>query len=203
MRFKFLVVVFVIAYLSVQAQTDSTKAKTDSTVIAPATPPPANETRRDNRPFKERIAFGFGSSFWFNANTSYIELCPVIAYRFPKRLITGVGYRYIYRRDRFYGVDLNSYGPDFFARLQLLRMVYLWSEYEILNNQYIAQVVGNDINKETTTTEALFAGLGFIKSLGKRGRGGLSVQVLYNFLYERDDINPYYSPVTYRVGYYF
>src|SRR4051812_31476434 len=84
------------------AQTDSTKTKIDSTVT-PAPSPSQTSPRRDQRPLTERIALGFGSSFWINTKTTYIEVAPVIAYLFPKALVTGVGYRYIYRHDRLYG----------------------------------------------------------------------------------------------------
>jgi len=161
------------------------------------------ETRKDTRPMKERIALGFGSGFWITPSQTYIELAPVLAYRFPKTLITGVGYRYIYRHQRVVGENLNSYGPNTFARINLLKRVYLWTEYEILTNEYEVHAAGAEFAKDKAYTDSWFAGIGYIRKLGKKGRGGVSVQVLYNMLYNRDDISPYYSPVTYRVGYYF
>ena len=152
---------------------------------------------------KEKIAFGFGSSFWITPNETYVEVAPVIAYRFPKRLITGVGYRYIYRRQRVFGEDLNSWGPNVFARLGLLKRVYLWTEFEYLNTQYLNEVVPQEYNRQSTHSDSWFAGLGYVRSVGRKGRGGISVQVLYNMLYNNDDYSPYYSQVTYRVGYYF
>jgi hypothetical protein len=209
MKLRLIFILSILAFNNLFSQTtDTLKVKTDSTQVTTTASQPTQSTRRDQRPLKDRISLGFGSSFWITANQTYVELAPVLAYRFPKALVTGVGYRYIYRHQRIYGLDLNSWGPDFFARLQLLRMVYMWTEYEILNTQYLPanleMIAPEDhVTKQKTTSDALFAGLGFIKSLGKKGRGGLSVQVLYNFFYERDDYSPYYSPVTYRVGYYF
>ena len=190
---------------------DTLKPAAPQTVPAPQ--PPAQSTpteataprqRRDTRPWNERIDFGFGSAFWITTRQTHVEIAPVLAYRFPKTLITGVGYRYIYRRERVVGADLNAYGPDFFARANLTRRIYLWTEYEILHNEYLEPNSTTDhIYKDDTNTESWFGGIGYIRSLGKRGRGGISFQVLYNFLYEDDDINPYYSPVIYRVGYFF
>jgi len=182
-------------------QPDTIKAVQD-TIPAPATKP-AKAARRDNRPLNQKIALGFGSSFWITPNETYIELAPVIAYRFPKRLITGVGYRYIYRHERVVGEDLNSWGPNIFARLGLLRRVYFWTEYEYLNTQYLNEVLPDEYNRESTHSDSWFAGLGYVRSLGRKGRGGLSVQLLYNILYNKDNYSPYYSPLTYRVGYYF
>ena len=168
-----------------------------------AATPPAQQPRRDTRPLKERIDFGFGTSFWITPYQTYVEIAPILAYRFPKALITGMGYRYIYRHQRVGGQDLNAYGPDFFARLNVTKGIYLWTEYEILHNEYLLEVAGKEVSTQTTTTDSYFAGLGFMRSVGRRGRGGISIQVLYNFLYERDMYSPYYSAWTYRVGYFF
>jgi hypothetical protein len=195
----------ILSFISFQTilsqQPDTIKAVQD-TIPAPATKP-AKAARRDNRPLNQKIALGFGSSFWITPHETYIELAPVVAYRFPKRLITGVGYRYIYRHERVVGEDLNSWGPNVFARLGLLKRVYFWTEYEYLNTQYLNEVVPDEYNRAKTHSDSWFAGLGYVRSLGRKGRGGISVQVLYNMLYNRDDFSPYYSPVTYRVGYYF
>ncbi|MCU0362595.1 MAG: hypothetical protein MUE32_04500 [Bacteroidales bacterium] len=164
----------------------------------------ANDKRKkDIRPWKERIAFGGGTSFWITPGQTYLELSPVVAYRFPKTLVTGAGYRYIYRHERVIGNDLNAYGPSFFARINLLKRLYLWTEYEYLNNEYFYQAAGEELARYDTHSDSWFAGLGYIRSIGKKGRGGVSIQVLYNFLYTRDEYSPYYAPVTYRVGYYF
>lgn len=159
--------------------------------------------QKDTRPLKEKIAFGFGTSFWITPRQTYLELAPVIAYRFPKILMAGVGYKYIYRHERLYGRDLNAYGPNIFARVALLKRVYFWTEYEFLHNEYLLQAAGQELTKNKTTTDSWFTGLGYIKSVGRKARGGISIQVLYNILYNRDIYSPYYSPVTYRVGYYF
>lgn len=180
-----------------QTPADSLKAPKDTVAPAPT------KVRRDNRPLKERIDFGFGTSFWFTANQTYVEVAPVLAYRFPKALITGMGYRYIYRHSRLYGQDLNAYGPDFFARLNVTRRIYLWTEYEILQNEYFTQVAGQELTTNHVTTDSWFGGVGYVRSIGKKGRGGISFQVLYNFLYDRDIYSPYYSAWTYRVGYFF
>jgi hypothetical protein len=184
----------------------------DSTVVTPAatvqatpdtkTGQPVKE-RKDTRPLKERISFGFGTAFWINTSQTYLELNPALAYRFPKTLVTGVGYRYIWRHDRDYDENLHSYGPTLFARVDMFKRIYMWTEYEILTTEYEIQDVSQAMEIDKATIDSWFAGIGYIKSFGKKGRGGLSIQVLYNILYYSDDRSPYYSPVIYRVGYYF
>jgi hypothetical protein len=200
----FIIVISIVHTVFCQQDNSDKKTSEPVAITIPATDTiiPA-KIHRDIRPLKERIALGFGSSFWITPSQTYIELAPVIAYRFPKTFITGVGYKYIYRHERLVGRDLNAYGPNVFARVNLLKRVYFWTEYELLHNEYFTQISGQEIIRHNTTTDSWFAGLGYIRSIGRKGRGGVSIQILYNFLYDRDDYSPYYSPVTYRVGYYF
>lgn len=208
------IIAFFISQLAFCQVPDSSAIKKDSTVyttpvVAPvstATTVSAekNKTDGNKRSFKEKFGLGLGSSFWITPNQTYVELAPSIAYFFPKVLTTGVGYRYIYRHDRVLNNDLNAYGPNVFVRANVTKRIYLWTEYEILKTQYFNEsYVGDESKSYDSGLQSWFGGIGYMRSLGKRGRGGLSVQVLYNFLHERNVHSPYYSPVIYRVGYFF
>lgn len=214
-------------------ETDTVEVRTDSTVVttitttttttttttSPATTSDTSEKsgntavkqeeeqttkkRRDTRPIHQRISFGLGGSFWANSREMYIEAHPSVAYRFPKMFITGVGYRYIWRNQFNSDPTLRTYGPTVFGRMNFIKSVYGWTEYEILKSEYLVEVPGQTAGKNSTTIDSWFVGLGYVKSVGRKGRGGISVQVLYNALYYRDSNSPYYSPWVYRVGYYF
>ncbi len=211
MKTFFLVVItLILGHVANSQVTDSTATRTDTipTPAAPApAPAPAQEPapkKKTGRPLNEKISFGFGTGFWITPGTTYIEVAPTIAYRFPKTLITGVGFRYIYRHDRYINNDLHSYGPNLFARINLTKRIYFWTEYEWLFNQYFDYTgFSDEYTRETEATDSWFVGLGYVRSFGKKGRGGLSMQFLYNVLYDRDDYNPYYSAYTYRIGYFF
>lgn len=161
------------------------------------------KTRKDTRPFIKRISLGGSTGFWMNTKQTHVEVSPLLAYHFPKILTTGLGYRYIYTRDRFYGKNLNSYGPNLFVRAQLTRRIYLWSEWENLRTEYAVELANQEVTTKKENIDSFFAGAGYVRQLGRKGRGGISVQILYNFLYNREDNSPYYSPVIYRVGYFF
>lgn len=182
--------------------TPSDSVKTAPPVTAPATPETPKQ-KTDQRPVFDRISLGGSTGFWINKSSTHLELAALLAYRFPKILTVGPGYRYIYTRDRFYGKDLNTYGPNVFARAGLTKRIYLWTEWEYLKTEYINTLPNDAIAREDAHVESFFGGLGYIRQLGRKGRGGISVQVLYNFLYDHEDHSPYYSPVTYRVGYFF
>ncbi|MBL7858942.1 MAG: hypothetical protein JNM57_14725 [Cyclobacteriaceae bacterium] len=163
----------------------------------------STQEHKDQRPLKEQISIGGSTGFWIQPKKTHLEVSVLLAYRFPKILTMGPGYRYIYTRNRVYGKDLNSYGPNAFARAQLTKRIYLWSEWEYLKTEYAVQLANNEITTKTDHVDSFFAGAGYIRKIGRKGRGGLSIQVLYNFLYNREDNTPYYSPLIYRVGYFF
>lgn len=160
------------------------------------------KVKKDTRPFIKRLSLGGSTGFWINSKETFLEVSPLLAYHFPKVLTTGVGYRYIYHRNRIYGKDLHTVGPNIFARANLTKRIYFWTEWEYLKSEYVV-VANQEATVETDHVDSFFAGLGYIRSFGKRGRGGLSFQLLYNFLYNREDNSPYIAPVTYRVGYFF
>ena len=188
-------------------RTDSVKLAPPATTAPAATPAAATsasqpKTRRDTRPFIERLRLGGSTGFWIDPRKTYVELSGSLAYMFPKMLTTGVGFRYIYTHDRLYNKNLNTYGPNIFARLSLTRHLYIWAEQEILKSEYVENS-GVEHRVEPVTITSTFLGLGWVKSFRKSGKGGLSIQVLYNFNYDRQDHSPYYAPVVYRVGYFF
>ncbi|HEY3404436.1 MAG TPA: hypothetical protein VGK59_13700 [Ohtaekwangia sp.] len=188
--------------LAVYAQQSDT-TRIDSTRTNATSGSPERKARKDTRPFIQRLSLGGSTGFWINTRQTHVEISPMLAYRFPKALTTGIGYRYIYTRDRVYGKNLNTIGPHVFARLQILKRLYLWTEWEHLQTEYAVELLNQEVTTEKTSVNSAFAGLGYIRSLRKNGRGKISVQVLYNFLYDREDESPYYSPVIYRVGYFF
>lgn len=184
------------------AQVTQDSVRQDSAAIQPTQTQPT-KTRRDTRPFMKRISLGGATGFWINPKTTYIEVAPLLAYHFPKILTTGVGYRYIYSFDRVYRKNLDTYGPNLFARVSVTKRIYLWTEWEYLTSEYAFKLPSEEIETRKDHMDSFFAGIGYIRSFGKKGRGGISFQLLYNFLYDRQDHSPYYSPVTYRVGYFF
>jgi hypothetical protein len=192
---NWLCVVFALGFLSgivKGQQIDSTAVDTTQVV----------KVKKDTRPFIKRLSLGGSTGFWINTKETFLEVSPMLAYHFPKTLTTGVGYRYIYHRNRIYGKNLNTFGPNIFARANLTKRIYLWTEWEFLNSEYVA-VANQETSIQTDHIQSLFAGLGYMRSFGKRSRGGISFQLLYNFLYEREDNSPYIAPITYRVGYFF
>jgi hypothetical protein len=134
---------FVVAFVSLSGivkaqQIDSTAVDTTQVV----------KVKKDTRPFMKRLSLGGSTGFWINTKETFLEVSPLLAYHFPKVLTTGVGYRYIYHRNRIYGKDLHTTGPNIFARANLTKRIYLWTEWEYLNSEYVA-VTNQEVSVET------------------------------------------------------
>ena len=71
------------------------KVATPAPVPTPAPIEEPAQKEKTGRPLNEKRSFGFGTGFWITPGTTYIELAPTLAYRFPKTLITGLGFRYV------------------------------------------------------------------------------------------------------------
>ncbi|HPM29160.1 MAG TPA: hypothetical protein PLJ60_02390 [Chryseolinea sp.] len=207
MRIVFLIVVILTGKM-VCAQVAQDTVRQDS---IPTKPPvqvqlsvQPTAPQKTSEPFMKRISLGGSTGFWWSTHQMNIEVSPLLAYHFPKILVTGFGYRYIYVRDLLYSKNLNNYGPNIFARAQITKRIYLWTEWENLRTEYVSK---SGITQEATVDhehiDSFFAGFGYVRHFGKRGRAGLGFQLLYNFLYEREDHSSYYSPVIYRIGYFF
>jgi hypothetical protein len=196
-------IIILLLLLAVQI---SMAQETDSTAIEQTgqkEPVEQPKEKKDTRPFIKRLSLGGSTTFWINAKKTYLDISPILAYHFPKTLSTGIGYRYIYNRNRIYGENLNSYGPTVFARANLTKRLYLWTEAEFLTSEYVLELANQELDIATEDINSFFMGFGYIRSFGKRKRGGVSFQLLYNFLYDKDSNTPYFAPVIYRVGYFF
>ncbi len=155
--------------------------------------------RRDQRPWSQRIDFAFNTSFWANTTQVFAEINPLISYRFPKILSIGAGPTYVFNYDRNSDKTLNGWGGKVFARAQLLKFFYLWTEYQGIDNQYLVKNDPPDtgVHKEWAYVDSWFMGAGISIRAGRKA--GFSISVLYDVLH--DSSSPYYSPVIYRVGF--
>jgi hypothetical protein len=176
---------------------------TDTTIkVAPAVthqqekPAKAN-TRKDTRPLKDRIDFDLGTGFWINPSQVFGELSFLVSYRFPKILSIGTGPTYIFNYQRDSEKNLNGWGGKVFARAQLLKFFYLWTEYQGISNQYITDF--SPLTTDREYVDSWFLGAGVNIRLGRRF--GINMSVLYDILH--DSSSPYYSATTYRVGFSF
>jgi hypothetical protein len=161
-------------------------------------PMPLNVDTQAPRSSGGNIFYGgyVGLSF---GSVNYVELSPMVGYRFSPSFGAGVGLLYRYREDDRYeqNTSLTDYGGNIFARYHIGYGVFAQAEYDYTNYEYVPNSFDDSTDRETYS--ALLAGLGFTTAVG-RGAGFYAL-VLYDFNYSSSDpYQPYDSPVQYRFG---
>jgi len=129
----------------------------------------------------------------------YIELSPLVGYRFTPRFGAGVGLLYRYSKDTSYNPDLTAsdYGGNVFARYYVGDSIFAQAEYDYTSHEYLANPYTGAMAREPYSS--LLAGLGYNASAGRGA--GVYVLVLYDFLYDGNaPYRMYNSAVQFRVG---
>lgn len=150
--------------------------------------------------FKDKVFFGGGFGMSFNANYDYFSLSPIVGYRITQRLAGGVSIIYRYTKYKYVvpNVSTNDYGLSPFLRFKLYGPLFLHTEFEYLNYQYITYS-GESVRQTYTS---FMAGGGFFQPVGRHA--GFFATALYNFSYRNptspNDYYPYSSPWVLRVG---
>ncbi|MCI0410838.1 MAG: hypothetical protein L0191_20135 [Acidobacteria bacterium] len=145
------------------------------------TPPPAPPSVKD----KFFYGGGLGLSF---GDVDYVEIAPLVGYRFLPKLDGGVQPFYRWVNDSRYAEDVTTadYGMDLFVRYFVVPTIFVQGEYEFLNYEYVLPT----FQTERDTTNSFLAGGGFSQPIGKGA--GFFVSVLYNFSYDSSDpTSPY------------
>ncbi len=148
--------------------------------------------RKDTRPLIKRFDFDINTGFWATPSQATGELMVTLTYRFPKILSIGAGPTYVFSYNRNVSKNLNGYGGKIFTRAQLLKFIFLWTEYQGLSNQYISNF--DPVTTSTGYSDSWFwgAGINFF---------GINLSVMYDILH--DSRSPYVGATIYRIGYSF
>lgn len=164
----------------------------------------AQDTKGTPNPFIHKLFTGGTVGLQFGSYT-YINIAPIIGYRFNEYLACGVGPNYIFYRQNYYGTiyKTNIYGANFFTRIYFLKDIipsikdfYLHGEFEALSLE--TEIF--DYNYMHTGSKrywigSVYGGAGIRQMLGERAF--MTLTVLYNFNESLD--NPF-DPLVYRVG---
>ena len=107
---------------------------------------------------------------------TFIDVSPVLAYKFTPKFMTGPGLIYRYYGNRFY--NTSNYGWRYMARYYPIERLFAHSEFQQifvkdLSNQ--SQVVSKRV-----AVNSLLAGLGYVQSAGPTS---IYFMILYDFLY--------------------
>lgn len=147
--------------------------------------------------FSERIYFGGGFGFSASNYATVLNLSPTAGYMFTNRLSGGVGVIYQYVNYKSIDLSTHNYGGRLFSRYNITPQLFGYGEYEAINYEY-ATIVGNEFSTKRKLSPALFLGAGYFQPFGNRG--GISLMLLFNVIYD-DDNSPYPRPYVVRVGF--
>ncbi|WKN31984.1 hypothetical protein PZB74_01260 [Porifericola rhodea] len=148
-----------------------------------------------NSDFFERVSIGgnFGLQF---GSVTYIDLSPMIGYRFTDKFTAGPGFTYRYLK--YKGFEGSSiYGGSLFARHLIGSQFFAQTQFESLNTEYLTY-----INQEPRFVRdwvsGFFIGGGLYQPLGRRG--AILLSAMYNVMYDSQR-SPYNSPWVLNVGF--
>ncbi len=138
-----------------------------------------------------------GGNFGLQLGTyTYIDISPLVGYRFTNRFSAGPGIAYRYLSIRNVGSN-SIYGAKVFARYIVGKQFFIHTEYESLNTQLYERFAGRDrIVREWIP--GFFVGGGISQPVGNRA--AFMIYGLYNLLYDNVR-SPYPSPWILSVGF--
>jgi hypothetical protein len=149
-------------------------------------------------PAKERIVTGGGLGLSFGNTVDYIAVSPIIGYAITRKFVAGTGltYRYTKYKTVTPALTFNDYAINPFARFTVYNGIFLQTEYEYLNYEYLrgpGETARQNFN-------SFLAGGGFLQPIGSNA--AFFVMALYNFSYTASSslYTPYQSPWVIRAG---
>lgn len=135
----------------------------------------------------------FGGNFGLQFGTStFIDVSPLMGYRFTEKFSAGVGITYQYYRykDRFYDFQTNVYGGRIFGRYLFTDYLFGHAEYEYLNLEAF-----DFFPPRRVEVGSLLAGGGYLQRFGNNS--AIVAMILYNFT--ESAYTPYQNPII-RIG---
>ena len=147
--------------------------------------------------FLERVYVGGGGGFSAGSNYTAINVSPRVGYMFTNRFSSGIGVIYQYINYKNVDLKTHNYGGSIFSRFNVTPQFFLHTEYEGLNYETFS-LVGGETRTSRIYSPSLFLGGGYFQPFGSRG--GVSIMLLYNLIYDQDK-SSYPQPYVVRVGF--
>jgi len=163
--------------------------------FAQSSPPPDSNPPPPPPP-KQKFFFGGGIGLSFG-QVDYVELAPLIGYRFLPKLDGGLQLIYQYQHDSRYAETLtfNNYGANVFARYFVVPTIFAEAEYQYLNYEYPLAT----LDTARSTYNTFLAGGGYSAPMGHGA--GFYFSALYDFSYNSSDLHsPYTDPWVLQAG---
>lgn len=144
--------------------------------------------------FMDRVRLGGYLGLQFGSIT-LVDISPMLMYGITPKLYSGVGFTYIYFKDKRYTPEYssNTYGGRLFLQYLIWQGLFAHVEYELLNVDFFDPVT---FERGRTNLNNFFVGGGYRQAIG--GRAFASITILYNLNDSR--YSPYQNPLL-RIGF--
>lgn len=148
------------------------------------------------KPERMFVGGNLGASF---GSITYVDISPLVGYRFTDRLMAGVGGTYIYLKTNFQGFqnyETNIYGGRVFGRFYITESIFTHVEQEFLNGNFYEPTQRFQINRRTIYNT--YVGAGYQSAIGMNS--GAYILVLYNLNQTYYSKQLYPNPII-RIGF--
>ena len=154
----------------------------------------APQKEKNKIPFKDRIYIGGNLGLQFG-NETYIDISPLVGYKFTEKVTAGAGITYIYYRykDSYYNYNTSIYGGRIFGRYFFIPSLFAHAEVELLNMELFNTSSYEYYRKNIISP---FVGGGYIQRMGSNS--GIYLMLLYNLNDSAE--SPYSNPIV-RIGF--
>lgn len=148
---------------------------------------------QDGGSFTDRLYVGGSLGGALSSYMAFVEVSPIVGYKFNDYLSVGSGFTYQYLEDKYFNYSTHITGPRAFLRVNPLPFIFAYAEYEHLFLKY----------KDTQTQVPTRVNVaGFLTGGGLftnfRYDSGGYIMLLYNVL--ESTYTPYNNPVI-RFGF--
>jgi hypothetical protein len=144
---------------------------------------PSGDTKKES--FRDRLILTGNAGASFGSYT-YVQLSPMIGYKTTKRWINGVGVNFMYWQQRQQRAQ-SIYGGILWSRLSISQMIFLQSNFEILNREWY------DPFRRYYRVNVPIWLVGGGVNLNGNGRSGVTAMVLWDVI--GDSKSPYTNPL--------
>jgi len=152
------------------------------------------EGNDDQSSLGDKIFFGGNFGFGFG-DIAYLDLSPVIGYKFTSTFSGGVGAIYQYTNYRDFNVTSHTYGGRVFGIAKIRDPLFAQVEYEYLNYDFPS--ASGDIVRQGYSS--FFVGGGIAQPISRNV--SFVATALYNVTFRNASESPYESPWVIRVGF--
>ena len=128
------------------------------------------------------LGLGFG-------DVTYVDVSPIIGYRITENFSSGIGFTYLYFRNRIFDYEASTIGGSVFSRYNLTDQVFLHMEFQ--QQTYTANSISLDVESQRVSVPYFLVGGGYIQPMGTNS--SLFVSVLYDLI--EDPFSLYQNPI--------